>query len=100
MKPLASHERYSRQMRLGEVGAEGQSALARARLRVAAGQVGLVEAMYLQRAGVNRLTITSLARRSPFPHADAFRFEASRSFAEGAWSALATIRNLIRPEST
>lgn len=93
-------ERFSRQIRLHEVGVEGQRALAEARVVVrgeaASGGVAL---SYLQRAGVEHACLDVEARDAPpFPHQRHFRFEGARAVAEGAWQALRAVRKVLGVE--
>jgi hypothetical protein len=107
--------RHGRQIRLREVGEDGQARIARARPRVlAVGLAGEVEARYLAGAGVAafvvaddraaraaravdaRATVTvepAFAPPSPLP----FEVEdaSARAVAEGAWRALLVLRKAI-----
>jgi len=97
-------DRYSRQRKLPEVGAEGQRRIEGLIARVASGPGCLIELAYLERAGVGQLEMfvdwrlpgrpASGARvgavapaTATFPHANVFRHAATRNVAAGAWRA-------------
>lgn len=90
---LPFEDRYSRQRKLPEVGAEGQRRIEGLSARVASGPGGLVELAYLERAGVGQVEISvprpgaPQASAPPFPHANIFRCAAARDIAAGAWRA-------------
>ena len=88
---LPFEDRYTRQRRLPEVGEAGQARLGQAEAVVRGNQGADVEQSYLERAGV---TVRREPEAAPLPflHAAAFRFEASRGVAAGAWRALVAIR--------
>lgn len=85
-------ERFSRQARLPEVGMAGQERLWSAELEVRGADGALVEAQYLHRAGIERLTLLPQAEPEAFAHRNAFRFPAPRMVGAGAWRALSKIR--------
>jgi hypothetical protein len=85
---------YERQVRLPEVGIEGQARLGQARVVVAARGGGVHAITYLARAGVGS---AALDARLPgaFPHASHFRHAAPRELGCGAWRALDAIARLL-----
>jgi hypothetical protein len=80
-------DRYDRQRRLREVGAEGQLRIEHSEASIPAGPSAAVEVAYLVRAGVERAAIDS-GRARPGAHAAFFRFSAPRAVADGAEGAL------------
>jgi hypothetical protein len=92
---MFGEDRYTRQRRLQEVGDAGQARIAGSRLEVIDSDGALVEAMYLYRAGVERVSITPRAGAEPFAHAGVFHFPASRSAGAGAWRALEKLRGVL-----
>ena len=59
----AEQERYSRQIKLPQVGAEGQARLSKSRvLIIGMGGLGSPVALYLASAGIGQLTITDFDR--------------------------------------
>ena len=86
-------ERTTRQRRLAEVGDAGQARISAARFSVPAGSAGWVAAEYLRRAGAE---VESGEERTAFVHASAFRFDACRDVAEGAFLALGKLRATLR----
>ena len=92
---LPFEDRYSRQRRLPEVGAEGQRRLAQTRLTLAEHAGVQVEQDYLVRAGVASAEPAAAAPGLDFPWTDEFEFAASRDLARGAWSALYRIREAL-----
>jgi hypothetical protein len=87
-------DRYTRQRRLAEVGDEGQTRIAAARLSVVEGPEGSYERDYLERAGAAVTTVTGL-EPLPFEHAGAFRHVVTRRLAAGSWRALGALRGLL-----
>ncbi|HEY3253049.1 MAG TPA: hypothetical protein VGJ91_03840 [Polyangiaceae bacterium] len=85
----------TRQIRLAEVGVEGQARLSRATLCVAGSDGSLAEFVYLHRAGVERLSLSPNQPAVPFEHASLFRHVNTRRLGAGAWRALRQIRNLL-----
>ena len=85
----------TRQIRLAEVGIEGQARLSRAALRVRGSEGGLVEFVYLHRAGIERLSLEPNLPAVPFEHASLFRHESARRLGAGAWRALRQIREVL-----
>jgi hypothetical protein len=88
-------DRTTRQRRLLEVGEAGQAALARSAVRTAALDGCVVEIVYLNRAGVGRVAVSTLAEARPFAHHAAFHHAASRAVAWGAWRALTHVRGVL-----
>ena len=87
--------RYSRQIRLSEVGEAGQERICRC-VAEARGQDGaFVELSYLERAGAASVTLTALAEPVPFAHRAEYRFDAARRVGAGAWRALATLKGAL-----
>ncbi|HLV21968.1 MAG TPA: hypothetical protein VKZ49_13835 [Polyangiaceae bacterium] len=95
---MAVDERYSRQCRLPEIGPAGQARLASAELCVGGREEALMEALYLHRAGVERLRIEPERPAAAFAHASAFRFEATRRAGAAAWRALGQLRRALGVE--
>jgi hypothetical protein len=88
-------ERFERQARLREVGAEGQARLERASFEVHGRDGALVELLYLCRSGAERVQMLPGLEPEAFAHAAEFRFEEARRVAAGAWRALAKIRGCL-----
>jgi hypothetical protein len=84
-----------RQIRLAEVGIEGQARLAAAALEVRGRDGSLAEFVYLHRAGIERLALRPDRQASPFAHAALFRHDVPRQLAAGAWRALSQIRTVL-----
>jgi molybdopterin/thiamine biosynthesis adenylyltransferase len=84
---MSESELYDRQMRLREVGPDGQTRIERSQAVIAARPGAAVELAYLVRAGVERAEIV-VGPRAAFPHDDFFRFAGPRSVADGAQAAL------------
>jgi len=84
--------RFARQMKLKEVGPDGQAKIATAEVMVAAGFAGSVEAKYLAAAGVRKIEISSQTLADP-------RFDsldpAAREVALGAHAAIVAIKNIV-----
>ena len=85
----------TRQIRLAEVGIEGQARLSRATLSVAGSDGSLAEFVYLHRAGIERLTLQPNLPAVPFVHASLFRHASTRRLGAGAWRALAQLRGVL-----
>lgn len=85
----------TRQMRLPEVGPEGQARLSSATLEVRGADGSLAEFLYLHRAGIERLSIRAELAPLPFSHAALFRHDGARRLAAGAWRALGQIRGIL-----
>jgi hypothetical protein len=98
---LPFEDRFSRQRRLPEVGADGQRRLGSRVLSLAPHADVDVERDYLERSGVAGTRIDGQATELPFPFAEHFEFQAPLSVARGAWYALHRIRHAlgIRPGS-
>jgi hypothetical protein len=86
---------HSRQVRLPEVGEDGQRRLAGGGATIAAGDGALMELSYLERAGVGAVRIDAARSPSPFRHASAFRHSGPRELGAGAWRALRGIVALL-----
>jgi hypothetical protein len=105
MAPDAPHDAVrgehplTRQIRLAEVGAEGQARLAAATLEVRGRDGSLAEFVYLHRAGIERLTLRPDRVARPFVHSALFRSHCSRRLAAGAWRALRQIRDVLAIDS-
>ncbi len=87
-------QRYTRQIRLAEVGVAGQARLAAAALDCGVDRAGRVEREYLKRAGVGSLH-DRLAEGPMFAHAASFRHPGCREVAAGAWRALRQINTTL-----
>ena len=98
-EPLAAEHPLSRQIRLAEVGVEGQARLACASLEVRGRDGSLAEVSYLHRAGVERLTVRPDLPAAPFAHASLFRHLGPRRLGAGAWRAIAQIRHVLGLDS-
>ncbi|HEY0465977.1 MAG TPA: hypothetical protein VGC79_17310 [Polyangiaceae bacterium] len=85
----------TRQIRLTEVGIEGQARLSGATLCVRGSDGSLAEFVYLHRAGIERLSLEPDLPAVPFEHAALFRHANTRRLAAGAWRALSQIRNVL-----
>lgn len=98
---LPFEDRFSRQRRLPEVGADGQRRLGSRVLSLAPHADVDVERDYLERAGVAGTRIHGQTPELPFPFAQHFEFAAPLSMARGAWYALHRIRQVlaVRPGS-
>lgn len=82
----------SRQTLLPEVGEIGQARIRDADVEVAGTDGAIIEAEYLHRAGVERLSLLPGREPVPFRHEQAFRFAASRRVGAGAWRALGKLK--------
>ncbi len=85
----------TRQIRLREVGVEGQARINAASVEVRGRDGSLTELVYLHRAGVERAAILPEKEPVPFAHAELFRQQSSRRSGAGAWRALAQLRTLL-----
>ena len=90
---LPFEDRYTRQRRLPEIGARGQERLLASRVKLDTAPGSDIEAEYLRRAGVQ--VVGEQASAVEFPLRAEFGHDASRSVAEGAWSALRKIREAL-----
>lgn len=86
--------RFSRQVRLADVGETGQARLCAAEPPVGASGGASIQTSYLLRAGVRRVT-PSAAAPPPFPHSEHFQHQNCRNVAFGAWLALRQIREIL-----
>jgi hypothetical protein len=89
----------TRQIRLSEVGLEGQARLACASLEVRGKDGSLAEFLYLHRAGIQRLSLSPNLPAKPFEHAPLFKHASTRRLAAGAWRALGQIRSVLGLDS-
>jgi len=94
---MESEHPLTRQIRLSEVGLEGQARLSRAALCVCGRDGSLAEFVYLHRAGVERLSLKPNLPAVPFEHAALFSHESTRRLGAGAWRALRQIRGVLSP---
>ena len=85
----------TRQIRLNEVGLDGQAKLSAASLEVRGADGSLTEFVYLHRAGVERLSIVPNLPPQPFLHSALFRHAGTRRMAAGAWRAVAQVRSIL-----
>ncbi|HVU02107.1 MAG TPA: hypothetical protein VHE30_10155 [Polyangiaceae bacterium] len=88
-------DRFSRQIRLQEVSAEGQEKLGRSVVEVRGRDGAEIERLYLERAGLGLVTVDADAEPPPFPHAAEFRHAETRKIAAGAGRALHTLRIVL-----
>jgi hypothetical protein len=96
---MAGEHPLTRQIRLAEVGSEGQARIAAATLEVRGRDGSLAELVYLHRAGVERVALRADRQATPFAHAELFRHPAAGRLAAGAWRALAQIRGILAMNS-
>jgi hypothetical protein len=94
---LPFEDRFTRQRRLREVGAEGQRRLDASRMVLVDHADSDIERDYLERAGVTRFDLDPQGSLPAFPWADAFEFSAAGSVARGSWYALARLRIALLP---
>ena len=85
----------TRQIRLREIGSEGQAKLSRATLEVRGSDGSLAEFVYLHRAGIERLSLTPGKPALPFEHAALFQHAGPRRLGAGAWRALSQLRTVL-----
>ena len=85
----------TRQIRLAEVGVDGQARLGAASLEVRGRDGSLIEFLYLHRAGIARLELRPERAAVPFAHAALFRHGEARRLGAGAWRALRQIRDIL-----
>ncbi len=85
----------TRQIRLNEVGIDGQARLSRATLCVRGRDGSLAEFVYLHRAGIEKLSLQPNLPAVPFEHAALFRHAGTRRLGAGAWRALGQIRSVL-----
>jgi hypothetical protein len=85
----------TRQIRLAEVGIEGQARLSSATLCVRGSDGSLPEFVYLHRAGIEHLSLEPDLPAIPFAHAALFRHVGTRRLGAGAWRALGQIRSVL-----
>ena len=90
-----SEHPLTRQIRLTEVGVEGQAKLSRASLEVRGTDGSLAELVYLHRAGVESVSLNPAQAAPPFLHAPLFKHSSTRRMGAGAWRALSQIRNIL-----
>ncbi|HYJ09881.1 MAG TPA: hypothetical protein VEX18_12755 [Polyangiaceae bacterium] len=89
-------DRFVRQRTLAAVGDRGQQRLADASFAIEHEHTvpAATERHYLERAGAQNFSATE-GPRAPFAHAQAFRHQVARDFAEGAWRALDQIQRVL-----
>lgn len=92
---LPFEDRYTRQRRLAEVGANGQRRLEAAVQLLSLHESAELEADYLRRAGVQQISFAPGAPAPEFPWADHFQFAGPALVARGAHGALARIRGIL-----
>jgi hypothetical protein len=92
---MTAEHPLTRQIRLAEVGLEGQARLSRATLTVRGNDGSLAELVYLHRAGVERLSIEPNSPARPFAHASLFKHAGPRQLGAGAWRAIAQVRTVL-----
>lgn len=85
----------TRQIRLAEVGLEGQARLSRATLSVRGSDGSLAEFTYLHRAGIERLSLEPNLPAPPFSHASLFKHAGTRRLGAGAWRAIVQLRTVL-----
>jgi hypothetical protein len=95
----------SRQLKLPEVGPQGQARIQQATCSIAAEPLGeptlagpllaVAQASYLERAGVGEIEFEPRLSPAPFPHAEAFLTAEAQAFAHGSWLALLAIRQTL-----
>ena len=84
--------RWIRQERLKEVGSLGQAKLIALQAELYADDCSLVELVYLCRAGVSHLSVSSAGVAVPCPHEAVFSTEGARQLGVGSWRALRRMR--------
>lgn len=89
-------DRYARQCTLREVDRDALARIRSANVTLPAGPAATTAVAYLERAGVERVSVARGAPRRTFELAGHFEFAATRSVAEGAWLALAELRARVR----
>jgi hypothetical protein len=89
-------DRFVRQRTLAAVGDRGQQRLADASFAIEHEHTvpAATERHYLERAGVQHFNATE-GPRTPFAHAQVFRHQVARDFAEGAWRALDQLQRVL-----
>jgi hypothetical protein len=89
-------DRFVRQRTLAAVGDAGQERLGAASFAIEHEHTvsSATERHYLERAGATHF-VASEGQREPFAHAEAFRHQVARDFAEGAWRALDQIQRVL-----
>ena len=85
----------TRQIRLAEVGLEGQARLSRATLSVRGSDGALAEFIYLHRAGIERLALEPHLPARPFAHESLFKHAGPRRLGAGAWRAIVQLRAVL-----
>lgn len=88
-------DRYTRQIRLAEVGELGQQRIESASASVLGLDGADIEIRYLRGAGLLNVVHEPSAAPLPFAHESYFRFAASRRVAAGAWRALGALRRTL-----
>jgi hypothetical protein len=90
-----NNDLLSRQMRLREVGKQGQDLLTAARVALGSDAASGFAADYLIRSGVGTVEQGNTHAIDSFPHAAHFTFPVTEQFARGAWVATRTIVALL-----
>jgi len=89
------NDRYTRQERLKEIGAEGQARLGVAAVSIPECEASEYASVYLKRSGIGSVILERIDAALDFPHAGHFQFEICRSFAQGAWLATRRIVEIL-----
>ncbi len=88
---------YVRQIRLREIGDDGQLILGRADAVIPPGFTVGPAQEYLRRSGVGSVTLGNESDSREFTHASYFRFDECRNYAAGAWLATRLIVEILGP---
>lgn len=82
------------------MGVNGQARIEALDVTTGVGAAALTELAYLERAGVQRVSLSRLAKAPIFPHANVFQSPVARELAAGAWRALEALRSALAPEDS
>lgn len=96
---LPHEDRYTRQRQLPEVGIDGQRQLSSIQAKLAPGSSSLVALIYLHRAGVGKVEVSSSAEPAVLKHQSLFTFDGPADVAAGCQVALAHIRGALHLDS-